>query len=485
MKYLLSYFFITFILLKANCLESKFNYLDLKTSEKIELNNSKETTISSNNGIIIQLTNSEFRGFFELEKNSFKNIQNINSINNFFNLFAPPQWGSNFKITNKKTDIILKVGTLSFSNSISNLKNPSPSTNISPFTKQISFNTGFGSKLPYLTSSEQPLGTTLQFKFKESAFSQFELLYTNDNIIAISANSKLIKNKYHSMEQTFTCCLTELKNNTAYLKKHNLTFSPIKSFAGIYELAIKTPNLKSNFFISFHQSPYGNINISTESKTRIIFNFFLFDFLYFTIPSINYSPEAVPLMGINSSICKTIHQLAFNPQFILPFDNFNLQFGFNFIETKKIVGYSHIDKIDILKIRNGLLIKSDFFSIRGIFSVVNIPLSELPKEKSYMPKKYYDLALTTTFIQQKLNLDFNTDIKYYPTTTTNKKEETKVNSSISMILGKQKKLSLSTKGEISFKNNEKNNSSLETSVNYKIKGKKLNSSIKCTIVLSL
>ena len=54
-----------------------------------------------------------------------------------------------------------------------------------------------------------------------------------------------------------------------------------------------------------------------------------------------------------------------------------------------------------------------------------------------------------------------------------------------MILGKQKKLSLSTKGEISFKNNEKNNSSLETSVNYKIKGKKLNSSIKCTIVLSL
>lgn len=488
----LKHFFplIFFILIQTAFSETIFNYADLSLYSTIFLpeNDSKkqedESKIQSNAGIKLSFRDVDFRTYFTLPKTYFSEI-NEELKSDAKDL----RYGLGIYLFKKSFPTNIKIGKNTYSKSLSKIKNPSPSSIANPLTKSFAFSSGLGTTLPTLSSSSQPLSSSITFSIPEEKFVfpvTFELFADEEKDSALSISTAHKISRFSSIQTAFTGARFFIENDSSVLKKNNLTFEGDYFLSGLLEIAFKSPILKMNFRTGIQESPFKQNSIWFKIDGRTTFKNILLDFSYFEIPTANSSPKVAPLISANSNIQRTLNQISVNPQIMFSFkDSSSLRFGINFLEAQKITNTKDAEKINVGKCRSAISFESKIFDIRYDFTVANILLSGNPPNKSSTPEKYYANNLSSNVTLKSFYANANFDYKYYPPYNSKYEPKKTFNTSLSIIPGKTKSISIQEKYSITLKGDEKTENKLESSIFYRFKSKKVKANLKCGISIPL
>lgn len=423
--------FFAFSALNANSEKEflPFKYLNLSSSTAFTLpasSSEKEKAVSAAAGAQLVLDGLEIRAYGSLPKTNISEIQACESFSQRFELLDSFRYGGAISLYSDSAPLVFKFGMNSFSRSISRLKNPVPAATANPLKKSFSFSPGIGISLPTLNSSEKPksAAVSLNLPFSKNFEMDFQSFLSEDNSAGISAQGKIRFSKIAAMELSSTFGHFYIENNSSILQKNYCSFDADWFYAGCFEALLKTPLFKTNFYAGIHENPLKNneyenfygFNAWIKSENRFAFKNFLFDFSYFAIPTSKNSPAAAPLISGSSSICRTLEQWTFNPQFLLPFNDKNvssLRFGASAVTSWKITSSSLAEEYETLKFSSGILFENRFVSVKGEYALSNLIFGDEPSSKSSIPEKYHEGKISFSSHNKLFSLSAAADCKFY------------------------------------------------------------------------
>lgn len=467
----------------------KFDYLDLKFTSSLVFpseTSEKEKSLSAAAGVkifaedLFLVNKLDARCYATLPKTSFSD----------FPVFPDePRFGVGLYLFEESLPTQLKIGQNSFSKSISRLKNPSPSGSGNPLSKSFSFSSGIGASLPGLTSSSQPKSLALSFSIPKENFVLpvvAEGFLTEELNSALSFSTEYSFNKFLSIQSAFTAARFLVENNSSVLKKAHADFEPDFLFAGLFESSLKAPFLKANLSLGLHQNPYDSCDFWLRLDGRTSFRSILLDFTYFCIPTISNSPDVLPLIGIGSSIQKTISFAGVNPQFVLflPTEKFSsLRFGLYGSDSVKICSTAKAEKLNLAKLRFGAEFEMSSVDLKLDFAAANILLFGTPPNKSNTPEKYYSAGLSGNFSVRKFYFAFSSSCKYYPPYDSSSSDKKNIAFSLTAVPEGNRNFTFQGGFDVGFKDSERNSGNINGGVTVKNKTKFVNSSVKCLLAV--
>ena len=118
----------------------------------------------------------------------------------------------------------------------------------------------------------------------------------------------------------------------------------------------------------------------------------------------------------SSSICRTLEQWTFNPQFLLSFSDKNissLRFGASAVTSWKITSSSLAEEYETLKISGGILFENRFVSIKSEYALSNLILGEKPSSESSIPEKYHEGKISVSSHNKLFSLSAAANCKFY------------------------------------------------------------------------
>ena len=406
-----------------------FKYLNLSSSAVFTLPASsaqKEKAVSANAGAQLVLDGLELRAYGSLPKTKFSEIQSCENFSQRQELLDGFRYGGAISLYSDSAPLVFKFGMNSFSRSVSRLKNPVPAATANPLKKSFSFSPGIGISLPTLNSSEKPksAAVSMNLPFSQNFEMDFQSFLSEDDSAGISAQGKIRFSKFAAMELSSTFGRFYIENNSSILQKNYCSFDADWFYAGCFEASLKTPLFKTNFYTGIHENPLKNneyenfydFNAWIKSENRFAFKNFLFNFSYFAIPTSKNSPAAAPLISGSSSICRTLEQWSFNPQFLLSFSDKNissLRFGASAVTSWKITSSSLAEEYETLKISGGILFENRFASVKSEYALSNLILGEKPSSESSIPEKYHEGKISFSSRNKYFSLSAAADCKFY------------------------------------------------------------------------
>ena len=477
-----------------------FKHLNLSSSTAFTIpkkSSGNEKAVSANAGAQLVLENLELRAYGGLTKTEFSEIQACENFRQRFELLENLRYGGAISLYSDSTPLVFKFGMNSFSRSISRLKNPAPSATANPLKKNFSFSSGIGISLPTLNSSEKPKSTavSLNLPFSKNFEMDFQSFLSEDDSAGLSAQWKIRLSRIALLDFSSTLGRFYIENNSSVLQKNYCSFDPAWFYAGCFESSLKTPFLKTNFYTGIHENPLKNneyenfpsFSVWIKTENRFAFKNFLLDFSYFAIPTSKNSPRAAPLIGGSSSICRTIEQWTFNPQFLLQFSDKNissLRLGASAVTSWKITSSSLAEEYEIIKLSSGILFENKFISTKGEYSIANLILGNEPSSKSSIPEKFQEGKISFSARNKLFSISATSSCKFYFEDFQNNlfAQSKKQKYSFNLAISPKNKIAAASSSLTLNRENEKNSSgTFSSNCTVKFKSKKIMSSCKIGI----
>ncbi len=469
--------------------ESFFNFAEYKLLSLFTLpapQIEKKSSLAMNTGLRLSFSHADLRGFFTLPKTDFNNLSEKEGLDKL-SLFNSPRIGAGLYLFQKSIPTGIKVGHLTYTKSVSRLKNPSPSTTAAPLQKSFPFSPGIGSCLPTLTSSPQRLSWTLsakKIKFS-STDSQLEFFFNEDQEGLLSLSTKYETKRFLSLQASFTGGRFFIENKSEILKKNNCDFSGDFYYSGLGEFAFLSPLLKLSLCTGIQECPYDVNPVWIKVDGRSSIGRLLINFSYFFIPTAKNSPKAAPLIGASSTVCRTVEQAQINPQLIFLFDDkkvSSLRIGFSALENWKVTATNIPVQLNTAKFRTGLCYENKVFSIDANWTHGNILLSGNPPVKSAMPEEYRSVSIGTSYSAEKVRSSLSLSYSNSPPLTENSSLKESVSLSAKMAIpstGLTAQCAINT----GFKDKKRYNGEGEFSITWIMRRNSFRSSIKVGLTI--
>lgn len=350
-----------------------------------------------------------------------------------------PRFGLGIEAEAAGAKIGAKAGTNTFSDSLSKIRNPTPSAIANPLAKSLSLKCGTGTALPTLTSAQKPLSATLSATSPSRLMkAEFMLDEEMDAAASFSACAKLRKNA--SLTASLTASRFFVENGSATLKKAGAQFDGKFMAAAMAECALMSPVLKAVARFALHESPFGPPCAWMKLDGRTAFGNVLLDASFFSIPTAGTSPKAAPLIGQGSSVVRTTSQLSLAPQILLEAGGWKgapsyIRLGLCAMGAEKVAATKSAEKLGVGKIRAAAEWERGQLGLRGDFTAANILISGNPTTKSAMPDRYDSFSLSAQLSSEKIRAEFSAGAKF-------RDESTEFSASFSASPGKSRSVSV-------------------------------------------
>lgn len=472
-------FFLFFFLTSPLFSEPFFCNLHLKANGSFSFSSDSKNTVEFAFGTYFNSNFVSLRAFTTVPKIEFSELKTIVSENNLSSLFTQNRYSAD--ITFFKNTVNLKAGSITYSKSVSRLKNPVPAVPSNPVLKSFTATAGIGTLLPGATSTKKTDSFYFcfdLFKIKIPFLAQGNFI-PEEKSCSFSVNTKFNFTKRIFIQSFANFSSNILENNSTYLKKQNSSFESGRFSAFSLENSFYSPFFKLNFYSGIHQNPLEKSVFWINSRARCTAGQFLLDASFYAIPSGINSTKAVPLISTDSSIIKTTYQTSINPQFIFLTQKGNsITLGVTATKNQKIVGTTKIALIETGKIAGGILFERPDFSIKSNITAANILLAGTPPTKSTTPDKFYEFYFSSTKKKGFLNGSFTAKYRDYPPKDKTSDKKQVISASGSKNFGQKKQLKLAGNFNSTLKAGKKDSSSVLLSSGWTIKKKYFSSTLK-------
>lgn len=483
------------------CAAPVFQFAEVKETMSLSLprNDEKENAASGSLGGRIVLGNSLFsldaRSYMTLPKTKWSAFSNVSSPADAFALCNDVRFGAGGTV-DTPFPVAVKAGTLTFSRSVSRLKNPTPSTIANPLKKSFGFSAGIGSSLPTLTSAVKPLAVSASLSIPQKRWGiplEAQFAAAKDDMACAAFSFSVRPAKYISVQSAFTAgrFLAHASSTTKKLLANTAAFfDETQLFAASWESAFRSPFLKANLSVGFHQTPFAAgfspCAVWIKATARTTFRAVLLDLSFFSVPTVSATPRTVPLVGASASICRTVSQFGINPQvqFDLP-RAATLRLGIHALTEQKILNTRAAEWYGTLKWSAGFAYESRPFTAKLTAGATNIIIDGSALTASTTPDKYYSADVSTVFVREKVRATCSFGYDRYPPSakTGNTKDIFSLAASASP--GTARMLTLTGGYAVTYKNSEKASSSVNASATLKCKTTWTRLSLKCAVESAL
>lgn len=479
------------------CAAPIFQFVEVKETMSLSIprDDNKENAASGSLGGRIVLGNYFFsldaRSYVTLPKTKWSAFGGVSSPADAFALCNDVRFGVGGTL-DTPFPVAVKAGTLTFSRSVSRLKNPTPSATLTPLKKSFGFSAGIGSSLPTLTSAVKPLAVSASLSVPQKRWGiplEAQIAVAKDDMACAAFSFSARPAKYISVRSAFTAgrFLAQANNTTKKLLANTTAFfDETQLFAASWESAFRSPFLKANLSVGFHQTPFSadfsSCAVWIKANARTTFRAVLLDLSFFSIPTVSATPRTVPLVGGSASVCRTVSQFGINPQvqFDLP-RAATLRFGVHALAEKKILSTRTAEPYSTLKWSAGLAYESRPFTAKMTAGATNIIIDDRALTASTAPDTYYSVDVSTLLVREKIRAACSFGYDHYPPAakTGNTKDSISVSASASP--GTARMLTLTGGYAVTYKNSEKASSSVNASATVKFKTTWTRVSLKCAV----
>lgn len=494
----LSYFIaLTIWATSTVCAAPIFKFAEVKETMSLSLprDDKKENTASGSAGGRIVLGNDAFsvdaRSYVTLPKTKWSAFSSVSSPADVFALCNDVRFCAGGTL-NTPFPIAVKAGMLTFSRSVSRLKNPTPSTTVNPLKKSFGFSAGIGSSLPTLTSAVKPFAVSASLSVPKKRWGiplEAQFAVARDDMACASFSFSARPGKYISVQSAFMAgrFLARASNTTQKLLANTPAFfDETQLFAASWESAFRSPFLKANLSVGFHQTPFAAdfspCAVWIKATARTTFRAVLLDLSFFSIPTVSATPRTVPLVGASATICRTVSQFGINPQvqFDLP-RAAAIRLGIHALAEQKILNTRAAESYRTLKWGAGVAYESQPFTAKMTAGATNIIIDGSALTASTMPDTYYSVDASTSLVREKIRASCSFGYDRYPPAakTGNTKDIISLNASASP--GSARMLTLTGGYAVTYKNSEKASSSVNASATLKYKTTWTRVSLKCAV----
>ncbi|MCH5288931.1 MAG: hypothetical protein J1E32_03335 [Treponema sp.] len=474
-----------------------FKYVEFKEtmSFSIPTDEKKENAASGSAGGKIVLGNHLFsldaRGYLTLPKTKWSAFDGVSSFADALDLCNDARFGVGGTL-NTPFPLAVKAGMLSFSRSVSRLNNPVPSATLNPLKKSFGFSAGIGSSLPTLTSAVKPRAVFASLSVPQKRWGiplEAQFAVTEDDSAFASFSVSARAGAFVSVQSVVTAGrFLVCANNTTkkLLADTNAFFDEAELYAASWESAFRSPFLKANLFVGFHQTPFsGDFSpyaVWVRANARTAFRAVLLDLSYFSIPTFSVSPRPVPFIGGSATVCRTIEQLGVNPQ--VQFDLRNaaaLRFGIHALIERKILNTRDGEPYTTLKWSAGLAYESRAFTAKLTAGATNTILDGSLLTEKTTPDAYYSVDASTSLTLKSVRASCSLGYDHYPPSLKTGNTKDSFSFAASASPGTARLLTLSGGYSATYKNGERSSSSMDASVTFKPKTTWVRVSLKCAV----
>ena len=459
--------------------EPFFCSLHLKGNGNFSFSSDSKNTVESVLGSYLNSSFVSLRAFTTVPKTQFSELKTIAGENNLSSLFTQNRYSADIAFLKKSLNF--KAGSITYSRSVSRLKNPVPTVPYNPVVKSFNSTSGIGTSLPTASSAKKADSFYLcldLFKLKIPFMAQAGFIPEEESCF-FSVNTKFNFTKRIFIQSFANFSSNILENNSAYLKRQNSTFTGGRFCAFSLENIFYSPFFKLNFYSGIHQNPLEKSVFWINARARCTAGQFLVDASFYAIPSEINSTKPVLLVSTDSSIIKTAYQASINPQFIfLTKKESSITLGITATKNQKIVGTTNLALIETARIAGGILFESPDFSIKSNITAANILLAGSPPTKSTTPDKFYEFYFSSTRKKGFLNGTFTAKYREYtPKDKTSDKKQV-ISANASKNFGQKKQFKLAGNFNSTLKAEKKESSSVLLSSSWTIKRKYFSSTLK-------
>ncbi len=474
---------IIFILLLCRPLfaEPFFFNLHLKNTGTFCFSPEEKSTYSGALGTYLNFNCVSLRGFTTIPQTPLTDFPALFSSRDFASIFTKNRWGADIQLFKKTLNV--RAGSLSFSRSISRLKNPVPYLSSSPVVKSFTSTSGIGTSLPSLSSTKKPFAvySALNLFSIKLPFAFQTAFCPEDEAFSVSANTKIIFSKRIYLKTYATFSSNILENNSSYIKRQNAAFQKGRFSAFSLENSFTSPALKINFNAGLHQNPGSKNILWLNSKLRFTAGQFRLDAGAYAIPQTPGKVTAVPLISTDSSIIKTVEQTFINPQVIFLFkNNATLTLGIAASQTQKIAGTTKIALLNVARITAGLLFEQKDFTLKSNFTAGNFLLEGTPPTKSTTPDTFYEGSLSANKNAKNFRANFSSKYRHYPPSDKTDDTRQEFSADAGASFGKSRCIKLTAGWDSTIKNGEKTASEYSLGAAWSFKKKYFSSTVKVT-----
>lgn len=373
------------------------------------------STLSTIYGIKLSLSFCDLRFY---QKIKTLPISSINSFTEYFDFSSNLQstvWSSTIDFENifsstmnKKIPLKFYAGSLSFSDSVTKLKNPNLFNSTNGFSPTCIFLDGIKISPASKTCNPKPVSYAITF---EKPNYGFQACYSMDKNFYFSGNYKLSSKNLFKL-YSIGCfsffnleCSNFEKNTASSWRFDNPTFSSDTKIAGHFESLLSIPFFKSKLSFNLIENPFNKIRFIMSFEGIFHYSFFTCNFGFLSTDNILFN-EKTPIFTTDGSLFNSIYQFKINPQ----------------VEYKSKTG---------LTFKTALALFCDFsigdsyknqFTTKKIDSTAEIKLST-KKDKLNTQYKISDILLSTSehsasisysHYFKNFSLTFKTKSSYFP-----------------------------------------------------------------------
>lgn len=241
-----------------------------------------------------------------LKKTIYKSLQNFEQHRAAVAIYA-----GNF--SSIPLPLTVKAGSLSYSQSISRMKNPATTGSMNALSG-ISFGlTGIGSSLPTSSSGKKQNSLALTFfpapfNLECALFEDRTLFYSAGTIFKFGKNAKL------STAFSGARIFIQKKNSSSWYLTEEF-FPPEWEHAFLWENTFYCPGIKNKLSIGVHENPFSRLRFWMKNENRTILGPVLLNTQFFAADRFFLTEENSAFYTAGSTLEKTVLQIKINPQY--------------------------------------------------------------------------------------------------------------------------------------------------------------------------
>ncbi len=470
MKYILPFLFLYISMVFAEQTDTKLSVKLYSKATKPLATSTKKSSHDLYSGFTVSSDYYDISDYFSPDNSVPYTIQN--------NKFSMDLKGSIRDIPFK-----LYTGQISYSKSMSKLKNPASTVQHSALKSSSSKKTGLSPALCKITTSTQDLSTAFCIYPKFNDISCAAEAYCSENGSYAANSSVRIKTGEHtSAVFSLTGGSFFISNNSSVLKKTNAAFHDQWRKAILYEFFFSSPFITMNFSSGLHQSPYNVPFFWFCEEITMSYSYFIIRQYKFAIPTSSKTPASVPLIGINSSIYRTQEITGINPQIkyiIKKGIAEQLMIGSDIYSVWKESSTTTPQDINTLNIKNSIALQNKKLSLRLNADITNICIN-----KGNYTNKNTPSVTKTYSVYSKIHTEyFSTSLKtsYKKYISENKTDTENYTAAISIKNSTPNPISIKTSTSITIKKSEKYTGNGSLAIDLKCSKSLLQKCLKCTI----
>jgi hypothetical protein len=429
--------------------------------------------------------------FTDIPKTKFSKLHEYASVQTCSQFFSPPRWALTFCLP-CKTDFSFEAsaGMLCYSGSVSRLKNPPPSTTVSPLRQSFDFSPGLHAVRQSSSSTDQPLSASVSLAADLPASScsakkasaqhssiTAECAFFEDKTVFASASFFYYFSRLINFKTAFTGGRFYLENDSSTLWKAGGGFEPGWFYACVIENAFSSPQFKCHFSAGVHQTPWSTAAVWLCVQTRNAAGPFLLDTSFFFVPTAENTPDAATLIGTDSSPCRTIAQMSVNPQLAAG----PVRLGCCGFVSYKATATKTPVRLAAAKLAAGASFEYEIFFCRTEASAVNLLVRGTPPSASATPEKSYEISFDSRVSSDSVRFSSSFSAQHIPPATSSSKQKQIYTAAISASPGKSRIFAADAGCSVSVRDGKRNSSSADCGISIRPSSKHIRSSFKCSI----